>query len=64
MMLGKELRVLHLDPRQLGEENDFLVARRKVLKPTSTVAHFLQLDYTYSKKTKPPNSATLWAEHI
>jgi hypothetical protein len=40
------------------------VARRKVLKPTTTVTHFLPQDHTYSNKATHPNSATPWTKHI
>ena len=61
----EELRVLHLVPkanrRRLADSH---VARRRVLKPTPTVTHFLQQGHTYSNKATPPNSATLWANPI
>jgi hypothetical protein len=40
MVLGKELKVLHLDLRQL-KETEFEAARRTVSLPTPTVIHFL-----------------------
>ena len=46
------------------EKTDFQAVWRRVLKPTTTVTHLFQQEYTYSKKATPPNSATPWAKHI
>jgi hypothetical protein len=40
------------------------MTRRRVLKSTATVTHFLQHGYTYSNKATPPNSATPSVKHI
>jgi hypothetical protein len=57
MVLEKELRVLHLDPKAERRE---LSSRQlgRVSKPTPKVAHILQQGHTYFNKTTAPNSAT------
>jgi hypothetical protein len=41
-MVLEELRVLHLDPKAVPEKTVLQAARRRILKATSTVTHFLQ----------------------
>jgi hypothetical protein len=76
LVLEKELRVLHLDPkaarertvfhRQL-EEGFFHTGQNLSIdasKPTPTVTHILQQGHTYSNIATPPNSGTPWAKRI
>jgi hypothetical protein len=57
-MVQEELRVLHLHLK--AAKTGFQAIRTRVLKPTPTVTHFLQLGHTYSNKVISPNSATSW----
>jgi hypothetical protein len=64
MVLEKEQRVLHFDPKATRRRLSPQVARRRVSKPTPTVTHFLQQCPTYSTKATPPNSVTLYRPSI
>jgi hypothetical protein len=55
----EELRVLRLDLKAV-----FQTTWRRVSKNTPTMTHFLKQGHTYSTKTIPPKSATLYAKHI
>jgi hypothetical protein len=68
MVLEKELRVLHLDPKagrrrlfSLGnqQESDFCTWWSLTIGPQDpppTETYFLQQGYTYSNRDRPPNS--------
>jgi hypothetical protein len=62
-VLETELSVVLLDPTA-ARRAIFQVAKRRVSKPTPTGTDFLQQGYTYSNKTRYPNSAAPWAKHI
>ena len=76
MVLEKDLKILHLDPKVSRRRLSSIDSQEKAffyivcnlnigaLKPTPTVTHFLQESHTYSNKVTPPNSATPWAKHI
>jgi hypothetical protein len=70
ILLGKELRVLHLDPK--ATEGDWIpdwaeLEHSETSNPTPTVTHLLQQvqqGQTYSNKVIPPNSATPYEPSI
>jgi hypothetical protein len=67
MVLEKELRVLHLDPKAAGGDCVTHWAEPehiRDLKSVAPVTHFFQQGHTYSNKATPPNSATLYEQNI
>lgn len=59
MVLERQLRVLHIDPKAAGRDSDIL-ARLEFLNPQSLppVTYFFQQSHPYSNKTTDPKSAT------
>ena len=51
MVLEKELRFLHINPKATGSG----LSIYETSKPSSTVTHFLQQGHTYSNKATIPN---------
>ena len=64
MALEMELSVLHLVLKETKRRLTPKGARRRVLKPSPTVTHFLQEGHTHPNKATPPKSASPWAKRI
>jgi hypothetical protein len=60
----EELKVLPLFQRQLGEDQLTQAARRRVVKPMTTMTHFLQQVHTSFSKATTLNNGNPWAKHI
>ena len=63
MVLEKELRVLHIDPKE-AEGGCVSHWHRRPQSLPPTVTHFLQQGHTYSNNATPPNSAPPYGRSI